>query len=185
MLPQLRKVVLTAHITTSVGWLGAVAVFGVLALVGLRSTQTESVRGAYLAMQATVRYVIVPLALASLTIGVVQALGTPWGLFRHYWVGVKLAVTAFATVVLLLQLGAIDQLATLATERPLGPTDLAEARVSLVAHATGGLVVLLIPTVLSVFKPRGLTRHGRRTQRTRRPPATAGEPDRYAAVGVR
>ena len=31
-------------------------------------------------------YLIVPLALASLLTGFVMSLGTPWGLFRHYWV---------------------------------------------------------------------------------------------------
>ena len=46
-------------------------------------------------------FVIVPLAIASLLTGVVQALATPWGLFRHYWVVIKLFLTVFATLVLL------------------------------------------------------------------------------------
>jgi hypothetical protein len=41
-------------------------------------------RAAYLAMDLTSRFVIVPLARASLLTGLAQALGTPWGLFRHY-----------------------------------------------------------------------------------------------------
>lgn len=35
--PQLSKVVLTSHITFSVGWLGAIAVFLVLAIAGVTS----------------------------------------------------------------------------------------------------------------------------------------------------
>ncbi len=33
------------------------------------------------------------------------------------------------------------------------------------AHSAGGLVVLLVATVLSVYKPKGLAWFGRRTQR--------------------
>lgn len=45
MPPRLRKFVLTAHITTTVGWLGAVGVFLALAIVGLTSDDAEAVRG--------------------------------------------------------------------------------------------------------------------------------------------
>jgi hypothetical protein len=45
--------------------------------------------------------VIVPLSLAALLTGVVQSLGTPWGLFRHRWIVAKLALTVVATVLLL------------------------------------------------------------------------------------
>ncbi|MDQ6728909.1 MAG: hypothetical protein M3022_01030 [Actinomycetota bacterium] len=33
-----------------------------------------------------------------------------------------------------------------------------------VVHAGGAVVLLLVATTLSVYKPRGLTRHGRRKQ---------------------
>jgi hypothetical protein len=50
MSPRLRKLALTAHITFSVGWFGAVAVFLIHAIVGLTSQQPLMVRAAYLAM---------------------------------------------------------------------------------------------------------------------------------------
>ena len=53
-------------------------------------------------MQIIANAVIVPLALAALVTGVVSALGTTWGLLRHYWVVTKLVVVVIATVVLLL-----------------------------------------------------------------------------------
>jgi hypothetical protein len=109
MAPGLRKLVLTAHIVSSVGWLGAVAGFLALSVAGLTSQDPRLVRGVYLAMDLIVRQVIVPLALASLLIGIVQALGTTWGLFRHYWVLVKLLVITAAIVVLLLQLEPITR----------------------------------------------------------------------------
>src|SRR5437762_3503112 len=100
MTPSLRKLVLTAHVTFSVGWLGAVAAFLVLAIAGLTNQDTQIVRSAYLAMELTARFVVVPLAFASLLSGLVQSLGTPWGLVRHYWVLVKLLLTTFATIIL-------------------------------------------------------------------------------------
>jgi hypothetical protein len=44
MTPRLRKFALTAHVTSSVGWLGAVAAFLALAVAGL--TGQNSSRGA-------------------------------------------------------------------------------------------------------------------------------------------
>lgn len=51
MPPGLRKSVLTAHVTSSVDWLGAVAVALALAIVGLTSQDAQTVRAAYLVME--------------------------------------------------------------------------------------------------------------------------------------
>src|SRR5712691_5373000 len=102
MTPALRKLSFTAHVTSSVGWLGAVASFLVLSIAGLTSQDAETVRGAYLAMNLLGQFIIVPLSLAALLTGLVQSLGTHWGLFRHYWVLVKLTLTIGATLLLLL-----------------------------------------------------------------------------------
>ena len=75
--PVTRKFALTAHVTSSVGLLGAVAAFLALAIAGLTSHDARMVRAAYLAMNLTAEFVIVPLAFASLSIGIVQSLGTP------------------------------------------------------------------------------------------------------------
>ena len=76
--PRLRKFVLTVHVTSSVGWLGAVAVFLALSVVGLTSRDAQVVRGVYLAMESAGWAVLVPLSLASLLTGLVQSLGTKW-----------------------------------------------------------------------------------------------------------
>lgn len=159
MTPRLRKLVLTTHITTSVGWLGAVVAYLALDVTALTNQDGQVVRSAYLAMELTVRFIIVPLALASVTIGIINALATPWGLFRHYWVVVKLLLTIVATVVLLLETQTVSALAAEAAADP-DPGQLPGT----LPHSVGGLVVLLTTTVLSVFKPRGLTRYGWRKQ---------------------
>src|SRR3954466_2642437 len=99
-----RKFALTAHVTSSIGWLGAVATFLALAIAGLASSNAALVRASYLAMELTGWCVIVPLSLATLLTGLVQSLGTSWGLFRHYWVVAKLVINLFANVVLLMYL---------------------------------------------------------------------------------
>src|SRR5919107_6459579 len=100
--PRLRRLALTVHVGSSVGWLGAVAAFLALAVVGLTSDDAETVRGAYLVMEPAAWFVLVPLAFASLVTGLVQSLGTAWGLFRHYWILFKLLITVFATTILLI-----------------------------------------------------------------------------------
>ena len=108
---RLRKFALTAHVACSVGSLGAIACFLALAVAGLTSQDAPMVRANYLAMELTAWFVIVPMVLAALLTGLVQALGTTWGLFRHYWVLLKLLVTVLVAVVLLLQLELIGFLA--------------------------------------------------------------------------
>jgi hypothetical protein len=164
MTPRLCKFALTAHVTASVGLLGAIAAFLVLAVAGLTSQDAQTVRAAYRSMLLIAQFVIVPLALASLLTGLIQSLGTPWGLFRHYWVLVKLLLTAFATSVLLAKMELISHAARLAAETTLSHADLRAAGIQLLVHATGGLLVLFVPAILSVYKPPGKTRHGWRKQ---------------------
>lgn len=167
MTPGLRKFALTVHVTSSVGTLGAVAGFLALAVAGLASEDSQMVRAAYPAMELTAWYVIVPLVLASLVTGLVQSLGTPWGLFRHYWVLTKLLLNVLVTIVLLLQMDGISYVAGVAAETTLSSTDLLGLRRSIRTHATGGLLVLLVPVVLSLYKPRGMTPYGWRKQHER------------------
>jgi len=169
MTPRLRKFALTAHVTSSVGWLGAVAGFLALAVAGLTSQDAQTVRAAYLTMELTGWYVLFPLALASLLTGLVQSLGTTWGLFRHYWVLAKLLINVFATIVLLLYMQTLSSLAGVAAETTLSSDDLGVLRSpSPVIHAAAALLLLLVATTLAVYKPRGMTPYGRRKQHEQR-----------------
>jgi hypothetical protein len=166
----LRKLTLTAHVVSSVGWLGAVVVFFGLAIVGMTSQDVQTVRSVYIAMGSTTWLVLVPLSFAALFTGIVQSLGTQWGLFRHYWVLIKLAITLFATYVLWGYTSTLSGLADEAAARTsLSNADLAMLRSpSVVVHSGGALLLLLVTTTLSVYKPRGMTRHGQRKQRQQR-----------------
>jgi hypothetical protein len=168
MTASLRKLVLTAHITVSVGWLGTVAAFLALTITELTSRDAQMVRTAYAAMELTARFVIVPLAFASLLSGLIESLGTPWGLFRHYWVLAKLLLATFATIVLLAKMPLIGYAARRAAGTTSSGVDLHRAGTQFAVHAVGGLLVLLVITAKSVYKPWGMTRHGQRKQQERR-----------------
>ncbi len=164
MASGLRRFALTAHVISSVGLLGAIAGFLALAVAGLTSQDDQMVRAAYLAMELIARFVILALAFASLLTGLIQSMGTPWGLFRHYWVLVKLLLTVFATIGLLARMELISRAARLSAETIIARADLRAAGIQLVIHASGGLLVLLAPAILSVYKPPGMTRYGWRRQ---------------------
>jgi hypothetical protein len=164
MTPRLRKFALTAHVTSSVGWFGAVATFLALAVAGLTSKDAQTARGAYLAMELTTWFVIIPSAFASLLTGLVVSLGTAWGLFRHYWVLVKLLITVLGAIILLAHTRPIGILAGIARETAFSGVDLHRLQIQLVADAGAALLVLLVATTLAVYKPRGMTPYGRRKQ---------------------
>jgi hypothetical protein len=168
-----RKFMLTAHVLASVGWFGALLVFLAHAVASIMSNDLQMVRSVCIAMALTAWFVILPLSLASFVTGIVQALGTAWGLPRHYWVVAKLLLTSFATAILLLKLAPIDDLATAAAQASFSFESSASLKLSLLAHAIGGLVVLLIISALAVCKPAGLTPlGGRRDVLAAAPPAS-------------
>jgi hypothetical protein len=150
----LRRLVLTAHVSTSVGWLGAVVAFLPLAVAALVSQDAVTVRAIQTGMGWIGWYALVPLSLASLLTGLVQSLGTEWGLLRHYWVLLKLVLNVFASGVLLLFMQRLGT-AFMGGDAPL-------------VHGGVALPLLLVATILSIYKPRGLTPYGWRKQRERR-----------------
>jgi hypothetical protein len=168
MTPRFNKFALTAHITFSVGWLGAIVAYLALAIGGLTVDDAQMVRAAYLSMELIGWYVIVPFSLAALLTGLVEALGTQWGLFRHYWILVKFLLTTVGTIVLLRHMQAVSRMSGVAAETVLSSADFRALRIQLVVHAAGGLLVLLAATTLSVYKPWGMTPYGRRKQHERR-----------------
>lgn len=164
MRPTLRRLIRTAHITFTVGWLGAVAGFLALAITGLASEDSQRVRAVYIAMDLIARFVIVPLSIAPLLVtGPLLSLGTPWGLFRHYWIIAKLVINILSTIVLLVHRQPISYLSHVAAEGALSSAD-RSLQVQMVVAAALGLAALLMATALAVYKPRGMTAYGWKKQ---------------------
>jgi hypothetical protein len=159
MSPAVRKLALAIHLTTSVGWIGAVAGYLALDLTVTTSGDPSVVRAAWVAMGLIASWVIVPSAVASLLTGLVMALGTKWGLFRHWWVLISFLLTVGATGVLLSETRVIADSASVAAASST-TTDQLLALPSTLPHSVGGLVVLLAVQVLNIYKPQGLTPYG-------------------------
>lgn len=164
MKPGIRKLALTTHVSVSVGWIGAVLAYLALVVAAMTVDADQFLRAAWIALELIGWYVIVPLALCALFTGLVIALGTPWGLWRHYWVLMSLLLTVIATAVLLGHMPTVSSFAGIAA----GPTIrgargiLGPALRGELLHAGAGVLVLLAIEALNVYKPRGLTAYGRR-----------------------
>jgi hypothetical protein len=160
MAPGARRLALVAHVGSSVGWLGAVVTSLAIGVAGLVSGDGETVRAAYLLLAPIGWYALLPLSVASLLTGLIQSLGTTWGLLRHYWVVAKLLLNLIATGVLLLYTRTLRYLADLASAA-VSPAQVEQLRdPSPVVHAVAAVLLLLVALVLSIYKPRGLTAHG-------------------------
>jgi hypothetical protein len=184
--PRLRKLVLTTHVVFAVGWIGAVAAYLVLVLTALTSDSVETVRAAFIAMEL-LYFALVPLAAVALLTGLAQALGTNWGLFRHYWVLAKFALTVTAVTVMLLNLDNVTAHADHVLHSPAAEFPGAGHQLR---HAVGGLFILLVAAILGLYKPRAVTRYGRRKQqqqlRARRDaPTTPKSPTTTPVAGGR
>lgn len=167
MPPALRKFALAIHLTTSVGWIGAVVGYLALDVTVAMSGDPSAVRAAWVAMGLIASWALVPLAFAALLTGLVMALGTKWGLFRHWWVLISFGLTVGATGVLLSETRVIGDSAAMAAA-PTTSTDQLLAMPSTLPHSVGGLGVLLTVQVLNIYKPQGLTPYGWRELQAQR-----------------
>jgi hypothetical protein len=171
MPPVARKLALTVHLVSSVGWIGAVVAYLALGVAAVQSPDAQTVRAAWTAMEVSGWWAIVPLSLGALLTGLVMALGTPWGLLRHYWVLLSLALTVLCTAVLLLHMPTVSATAAMLREMDVGRGAAGTGHGGMggdLFHPGVGLLVLLAITVLNVYKPRGVTPYGWRKQEEER-----------------
>lgn len=141
---------LTVHVAASAGWLGLMGALIVLEVIALQSADPVLQTGISVAMAAIACWVLMPLVFASLCTGLVLALGTSWGLARHWWLIAKSSIAAVLTITgMALMLPRLSHV--LAGEGE--PIQLRTLTLRSVA-----LVLLLLATGLSVVKPWGKTR---------------------------
>lgn len=150
------------HISASVGWIGAIVAFLVLAVQGINANNTVSMKAAYLAMAWTSCYALVPFGAVAFVSGILESLSTAWGLLRYYWIVIKLMLTIGANIALWLHMQPILALASTASNSFGRIPSLDHAREQLIVDACVALTLLLTMTALSVVKPRGMTAMGRK-----------------------
>lgn len=153
--PRARKLMLLLHIASVGSWLGATVTMVFLSVLGVVTDDPVVRRSAYLLMSIMDRNLIVPLVVASILTGVVLALRTHWGLFRHFWVMAKfvlaIGMTAFAVSTV------IPWVHTLADQTATGG-DAATVEIvgqRLVVGTGIFLLTLCVIVFLAVYKPWG------------------------------
>ncbi|MEU9118664.1 DUF2269 domain-containing protein [Streptomyces sp. NPDC048506] len=152
-----RRALLVVHVAVSVSWLGLTLGLLTLSITGYTTGSPGMAAVAYRAMKIFSDWLVLPLALVTLVSGLVLSLGTPWGLARHRWVYTKFWLTVVTVLlsVLALRPGIDDLAAEAATGAPAPDINL------LVAPSVATATYLFL-TAISVLKPWGLTRRGRR-----------------------
>ncbi|AYY12601.1 hypothetical protein EF847_07660 [Actinobacteria bacterium YIM 96077] len=161
--PHTRKTILVIHVIASVALLGEVWTLVALNLYSTLAADNELARAAYQLMDVLVFAGGIPLSMTALVTGVALALGSHWGLVRHYWVFAKLLllIAVICLGMFLFQPGVMAQAIEQGSE-----SDTQQWRQVLVV--TAQLIMLVTATTLSVFKPKG--RIGWRSQRAARSP---------------
>lgn len=145
-----RKPLLTAHVAASVSVLGTDLVLLALGISSVRGADPQTI---YPAADLIATWLLAPLAALALGTGVLLGLLTHWGLFRYWWVTIKLALTAILTGVILFvlvpRLGAAADAAT----GPAAQTFTIAERLPLTVAPAAGVTLLLLAVVLAIYKP--------------------------------
>lgn len=166
--PQLkrraRKVWLTLHVGLSVGWLGISMAMATLAIAGATSDSHVVRHGSYVFMHLFDLAIVIPSVFVAIITGVVVSLGTPWGLVKHWWVLLKFLIALSLPIVATLESGWIQELEVRTEDPAAEPGGLGLA---LVICMLCFAALLWTAVVLSIFKPGGKTRWGRRARRKR------------------
>ena len=169
---RIRKLVLTIHVVVSVGWIGIEAGLLTLGLTGLYTRDPELLRAAYVAIGLFGGIFVIPVSIGALITGVLLSIGTPWGLFRHYWVLAKFVVTVALVAGGIFVLNQkLQEAAARVSEVPINTLTSAAVgmlRFQIIATVSAALLFLVTATTLSVYKPWGKTWFGRRKAVTRR-----------------
>jgi hypothetical protein len=146
------KTTLVLHVLTSVGWFG-LAVAAVFCWITAKATADKGLAHALYVVIAQLPWLSVPAGLAAVVTGALLGLGTRHGLVRSWWVTGKILI---ATAVLVSDgtlTGALAHAA--AVNRTSEPV--------LYGSTTAHAAVLVLATVLAVFKPPGRTPWTRRS----------------------
>jgi len=164
---ELRKLSLTLHITSSVGWIGIVIAYLVIATAMWFSVDMLMIQTGWTILELIGWYLLVPMAISALFTGIIMSLGTSWGLFRHYWVLISLLLTCVATIILVQHMPTVSFYADYVTQIENITRDGLGGEF---VHAGIGLLVLMVIQILNIYKPRGMTPYGWRKKQENRAP---------------
>ncbi|MFJ5842658.1 DUF2269 domain-containing protein [Streptomyces shenzhenensis] len=159
-----RRSLLVVHVTASASWLGLTLGLLALGITAATTGQAAAVAASVRSMGLFADRLLLPVAFATLVSGLVLSLGTPWGPARHRWVWIKfwLTLATAAATAFALRPGVHAAVAAVAGGGPLP-----DAGAVLTGPAVS-LAAYVFMTVISVLKPWGPTRRGRRRREAAR-----------------
>ncbi|WP_432119650.1 DUF2269 domain-containing protein [Streptomyces sp. bgisy032] len=165
--PQLRRparrAVLVVHVVASASWLGLTLGLLALGITAAGSGDPAAVAASVRSMGLFADLLLLPVAFLTLGSGLVLALGTPWGLARHRWVWTKFWLTLATTAATAFALRpGVHEAVTAVAAGPL--PDASEVLMGPVVS----LSAYVFMTVISVLKPWGPTKRGRRLRASAR-----------------
>lgn len=161
-----RKALVAAHVVSSAAWVGIGVVFVALSVVALTTTDLHTAHVTYELMEKFDQTLLPWANVATTLTGIALGLTTKWGLIRYRWVAVKLGISVG---ILVMAFGFLHDAVVTAVEQSerllrTGGTVAqvgAHADVVLWGFATA-LFSLIAALLLSLYKPGGKTRRGRR-----------------------
>ncbi|WP_262006172.1 DUF2269 domain-containing protein [Streptomyces sp. FIT100] len=153
-----RRAILVVHVSASASWLGlSLGLLG-LSVAAIASDSQAAAEASYRSMAVFANWLMVPIALLTLVSGVVLSLGTPWGLARYHWVWTKFWLTLVTTGLTVFSLRPGVNTAAEEAAAGIAVTDAS----GLLAAPIVSLSAYLFMTAISVLKPWGMTRRGKR-----------------------
>ena len=179
--PKPRKALVAAHAIAAASWIGIALTFVAMSVVAMSTNDIHLTQAIY-ELMATFDITLLPWAnFATFLTGIALSITTKWGLIRYYWVAAKIAI---AVGILMMAFGFLhESLETAGAQAAaLAATGGAAAQLSgasdVVLWGFGCAMLSLVGALLlSLYKPGGRTRRGRRL-------AAAGAPSRHASRTV-
>ncbi|MFJ4466843.1 DUF2269 domain-containing protein [Streptomyces sp. NPDC089424] len=164
-----RRVLLVTHVVASASWLGLTLGLLALGLTAATSGSAETVEASVRAMKLFADWLLLPLAFLTLGGGLLLSLGTQWGLARHRWVYTKFWLTLATTTATAFALRPGVNAAVASVTAGEGLPDAGDVLMGPVVS----LSAYVFMTVISILKPWGPTRRGRRLRSAGRAPRPA------------
>lgn len=163
-----HKALVAAHVVSSASWVGIAVTFVAMSVVAM-TTEDVHVAAVAFELMATFDTTLLPWAnFATSLTGMALGLTTAWGVVRYHWVAAKLSISI---AILVMAFGFLHDALESAGEQATrlaatgGAPDDIDAAADVVFWGFGVASLSLVAALLlSLYKPGGRTRWGRRTQ---------------------
>ena len=154
-----KQAIIIIHVLSLVCWLGGALVMLLLGMYMLKAENGDQLYYTLENMHSVDAVFIRYTALVALLSGIALSVWTNWGLFKYYWIVIKLVLTVLLIVFGIVYMGDwLSQIVRTADQaRLLALSDAAflNTSYSLIGGALANIISLVFMTAISYFKPFG------------------------------